>query len=492
MTLPPRTPVLVGVGTVVQREDDPAHAREPSSLMAEALQRAAEDAGDRSLLEKADKIAIPRGFWKYPDPGRIVASALGALHARTEIAEVGVLQTTLFGRAAADIAQGRADIVLVAGGEARHRARVLEAAGQAEGLTEPPDDTPSDEVLRPSKDILSAAEIKAGLLMPVGAYAIMDNALRAHEGQGLDRHRDDVAQLWSEMSRSAAKNPDAWRSEFIDASTIRDPNAQNAMLQFPYTKLHNSNWNVDQAAGLIFCAAETAERLGIPRERWVLPVSVVESNHMTFLTERRQLHRSPGFAHAGERALSRAGQSASEVAHRELYSCFPSAVRIQQREIGFDPKAPCTVTGGMAFAGGPLNNFVLQAMAKMAHVLRNDPGALGMVNAVSGLMTKQGVSLWSTEPRSDRFLYEDVSEASAAEVETAPVDNDLPSTARIAGYTVSFEAGEPHTVTLLCDREDGSRSLVALPDPDLGLRLTREEGCGRELRFHGRDRAELI
>ncbi len=492
MTIPPRTPVVVGVGSVLQREDDPARALEPCALMAEALNQAADDAGSRALLENADKVAVPRGFWKYPDPARLVASALGADRAQTEVTEIGILQTTALARAAHDIAEGHCDIVLVAGGEARDRARRFATAGEPEELSSQPDGTAPDHVLRPSGDILSPCEIDAGLLMPVGAYAMMDNALRAHEGQDLDSHRDDVAQVWSGLSRAAVENADAWRPEYVAPKTIRDPSPQNPMMNFPYTRLHNSNWNVDQASGIVFCSAQTAERLEIPRERWVFPLSVAESNHMTFLTERRALHRSPGFAYAAERALSRTAVSAEEIAHFELYSCFPSAIRIQQREIGLDPAATATVTGGMPFAGGPLNNFVLQALAQMVRVLRDDPGSLGMVNAVSGLMTKQGVSLWSTEPRGPGFLYEDVSEATAAAIEPVVVDGELPSQAQIASYTVSYVGDTPHTAILLCDRDDGSRSLRACPDPSLALQLTLEEGCGRKIRFLGTDRAELL
>ena len=135
----------------------------------------------------------------------------------------------------------------------------------------------------------------------------------------------------------------------------------------------------------------------MPRERWIFPLAVADANQLIPLTERRELHRSPGFAVAGARALERARRDISDVTHSELYSCFPVAVRVQARELGLDEKGNVTVTGGMAFGGGPLNNFVLQALARMAHVLRGDPGATGMVNAVSGILTKQGVSLWSTE-----------------------------------------------------------------------------------------------
>ena len=59
MALDPRTPVLVGVGVVQQREEDPANAAEPLELMARALERAAEDAGDPSLLSRAGEILLP-------------------------------------------------------------------------------------------------------------------------------------------------------------------------------------------------------------------------------------------------------------------------------------------------------------------------------------------------------------------------------------------------------------------------------------------------
>src|SRR5262245_47977200 len=114
MPLDPRTPVLVGVGAVQQREDDPRQAHEPVQLMVEALRRAAADAGDPALLARADSIRVPRGFWHYADPGRLIAERVGATRARTQVAELGVLQTTLFGGAVEAIASGAAEVVLIA------------------------------------------------------------------------------------------------------------------------------------------------------------------------------------------------------------------------------------------------------------------------------------------------------------------------------------------------------------------------------------------
>ena len=70
MALDPRTPVLVGAGGVQQREDDFDKALEPVELMIAALERAAEDAGTRALLARADSIRAPRGQWGYSDPCR--------------------------------------------------------------------------------------------------------------------------------------------------------------------------------------------------------------------------------------------------------------------------------------------------------------------------------------------------------------------------------------------------------------------------------------
>ena len=481
MTPDARTPVLVGVGAVSQREDDPACAREPLALMIAALERAAEDAGSRALLERADSVRAPRGFWDYPDPCRLVAEYFGAPQARTEIAEIGVLQTTSLGRAAADIAAGRADVVLVTGAEARHRALRATITGVDAPLTRQAPTTP-DTVLRPNGPILSAPEMKAGLLMPVSQYATIENALRAAEGVSIEDHRDEVASLWAGYAAVAAENPDAWSRDRVDAAMIADP-ARNPMQAFPYGKLHCSQWNVDQAAGLIFCSVATARALGIPRAHWIFPLATADANQMIPFTERRALHRCAGFAKAAERVFAHTRRSVADVAHREIYSCFPSAVRIQVRELGIDDERPLTVTGGMAFAGGPLNHFMFQALVRMAQILRDDPGSLGLVTAVSGIVTKQGVSLWSSEPGAAPFAHDDVSAETERETTRVELVEGAAGAATIASYTVLYQGGVAKRAVLLCDLEDGRRTLALCDDAALIAVATSQELCGRALRI---------
>ena len=315
--------------------------------------------------------------------------------------------------------------------------------------------------------------------MPVNSYAVLENALRFAEGQSIAQHRDAVARLWAAMSDVAERNPDAWRRERLTPEQVRDAGPGNRMLAFPYTKLHNSQWNVDQAAGLVFSSVEAARAAGIPESRWIYPWSVAESNHMCTLAERAVLHRVPGFAHAGARVLEHAGRKSDEIDHCELYSCFPMAVRAQCRELGISEDRPHTVTGGMAFAGGPLNNFVLQAQARMAQVLRDEPGSLGMVTAVSGQLTKQGVGLWSSAPPPRPFEYVDVSERTEREFQTVEVVEPPDTEARVASYTVHYEGGEPARAVLLCDHGAGKRTVATCVDPDVAQLGTEEELCGR-------------
>jgi acetyl-CoA C-acetyltransferase len=474
-----RTPVLVGAAAVCQRLDDPAQALEPAALMAEALRAAGEDAGHPELLRSADAILVPRGFWGYPDPGRLVGEQLGASGARTLLAELGVLQTSLFGRAGQAIQRGDAEIVLVTGGEAKYRMRRAQVAGGQAPTTPQPGAQP-DELLKPAADIMHPLEISRDLVMPVRQYAVMESALRHAQKLGVAEHRRQVAELWARFNEVAIGNPAAWYPAPVSAQTI-EGGAGNPMLAFPYTKLHCSRWNVDQAAGLVFTSVARARAAGIPKERWVFLRAVAESNHMVPLIERKLLHRSPGFAAAGRAACADAGLTPDEIAHVELYSCFPAAVRIQALELGISESRALTVGGGMTFAGGPLNNFVLQAAVKLAEVLRADPGSHGLLDAVSGMMTKQGVSLWSTRPGESGFAYRDVSQQVARDLPTVSVVEGSQGVAQVAGYTVIHGASGPERGVAYCDLPDGRRALAESGDLDWLHELERTELCGSEV-----------
>ena len=101
-----RTPVLVGVGVATQRVDEAADALEPLDLMLEAVRRAGADAGGAHTLATVQRIAVPKGRWRYRNPARAIAQAIGAPGATTVLSTLGVLQQSLINDACARIATG--------------------------------------------------------------------------------------------------------------------------------------------------------------------------------------------------------------------------------------------------------------------------------------------------------------------------------------------------------------------------------------------------
>jgi len=192
---------------------------------------------------------------------------------------------------------------------------------------------------------------------------------------------------------------------------------------------------------------------------------------------------SPGFNLAGRAAFTHARATTDDVAHIELYSCFPIAVRTQMLELGLAPGRQVTESGGMTWAGGPLNNWVVQALAKMAQVLRADAGSLGLVTAISGWITKQGVSLWSTTPPALPYRSIDVTEDARVATGLRQVVDATDTEATVATYTVIYdEKPGGRRGVVVGDLDDGTRVLVTTEDDALTDSMTTEEWCGRRVR----------
>jgi len=209
--------------------------------------------------------------------------------------------------------------------------------------------------------------------------------------------------MWERFNAAAVANPFAWARTPMSAADIRDPSPDNRMVAFPYTKAMCSNWDLDQAAALVLCSAEAAERFGVPRDRWVFVHGGAEAADTSFVSHRHELGRSPAIA-AAWRALSgdrRVG--VDDLGYIDVYSCFPSAVEAAVEAIGLHESRPLTLTGGLTFAGGPLNNYVTHSIATLAGCLRNDPQALGLVTANGGLLTKHALGLYAAHPPQGPF-----------------------------------------------------------------------------------------
>ena len=476
--LDPRTPVLVGVGVA-------SADAEAVETMAQALEAAGADSGAGGILGRVDRIAVPQGSWNYPDPARWVADRVGAPGARTHLVELGIPQQSLVNEALAAIASGASEVAVVVGGEAKRWVRDLERAGRPATESDQAGAVP-DVVRRREGPLMEPVEVAHRLWDPVQQYAMIENALRSADGRSLVQHRFEVADLWARFNRVARANPDAAFPAPLDAVQIDTASPSNRPLAFPYNKWHSTQWTVNQAAALLFCSVGSARRLGVPTDRWAFARVGLESSHAVSLLRRSTPHAWPAMQVLGAAAAERLGRPVAEADIIELYSCFPAAVRVQQRMLGLDPQTTPTVTGGMAFAGGPFNNFVLQSLVPVIRALRAEPESVGVVTTVSGLLTKPGIGAWSGTPDGLPPLLADLGTAAAAATGTIDVVETLDGydgEATVVTYTVTYDGMDPVRTVAVCDTTDGRRCVAVAEDPDLAGHAVGHELVGVRVRL---------
>ncbi|MFP3906767.1 MAG: acetyl-CoA acetyltransferase [Acidimicrobiales bacterium] len=491
-SLDPRTPVIIGVGQVDVPEDEVDTTTEPIDLAESAVRTAARDAGSEEVLAHADAVRVVAILsWRYPDPGAVIAGRIGAPSATTAVSPMGGNSPQmLVNRSALDIAAGRHDVVVIAGAEAWRTRQAFRRDG-----TNPPW-APQDESIAPAPvlgaemEMSHPAELARGIAMPVNAYPIIETAVRSSAGRSPADHLHHIGSLWARFSDVAATNPHAAVHERFSAERLITPAADNRWVGYPYTKWLCSNDRVDQSAALILCSVERAESLGVPRERWVFPLAGTDTSEPT-MSLRQDLDRSPAIRIGGRRMLELADLDIDDVAHIDLYSCFPSAVQIGARELGTSLDRQLTVTGGLTFAGGPWNNYVTHSIATMVGRLREDPGAIGLCTANGGLISKHSFGTYSTEPPSVGFRYE----SPQAEVDLAPhrdVTTDHNGPVTVEAYTVMHSRdGQPETALVACLTPEGHRTWATAHDPGLLGHLITEEGCGQAGSVDGSGRLTL-
>ena len=476
-------PVLAGIAQCEQRHADPAAGigKEPLEMMIDAVREAAVDAGAPALLGQADSVRVIRGMWPYRNPAKAVAEAIGCPNAQTGISTWGgnSVQAVL-NETALEIQSGVRQVVVMTGAECgRTQARARRAGidlnwRRAAGT---PDRTFGVEL-----KMRHRIEARRGVTQPIEMYPIFENAIRHARRETLDAHSRRIAELWAGFSRVAAANPHAWMREAKTAEEIRTPSAANRPVSFPYTKLMNANNAVDQAAALILCSAAAARRLGIAEDKWIHPWAGTEAHDTYAVSNRDDLHSSPAIRIAGRRCLELAGIGVADVDQVDLYSCFPSAVQIAAAELGLDEERPLTVTGGLTFGGGPLNNYVMHAIARMAEVLRERPGEIGLVSSNGGFITKHAFGVYSAAPPRERFRH-DEPQARIDAMPTREVAETHAGPVEIESYTVMFDAEGPTVGLVACRLDDGRRAWGSTRDRDVLAAMIREEFCGRSARL---------
>jgi acetyl-CoA C-acetyltransferase len=465
-----RTPILIGAGQYIQRDVDPATAKEPLDMMVETARRAAEDAGaDTRLLRQLDCLAVVNMIaWHYGNAPRVLAERLDAAPRQELYTTVGGnTPQWLVNETAVQIAAGRVRLALLAGAEAVHTLLRAGRAGVELKWSKNGAGTPT--IVGDARMGTSDHEMNHGLQMPTQIFPLFENALRVHYGLSLSEHRERLGLLCSRFSTIAAQNPYAWFRQARTPAEIATITADNRLIGFPYPKYMNAIIDVDQSAAVLMTSVGAARELGIDPSRWVYLTGCCDARDLWFVTERENYYSSPAIRMAGRQALEMAGLDISQIDHFDLYSCFPCAVQIGSDMLGIarDDPRPLTVTGGLPYHGGPGNNYTMHGIATMVGKLRAGRGTKGLVSGLGWYMTRHSIGIYSTEPKPGTWTRPDP-ETCQAEIDRAPhpeLAMEPSGRATVETYTVLHDRdGQPANGIVIGRLQDGRRFVANTPE----------------------------
>ncbi|CAE6967912.1 unnamed protein product [Symbiodinium sp. CCMP2592] len=293
--------------------------------------------------------------------------------------------------------------------------------------------------------------VQTGLVDPTVAYAIFEQAYRkeCYPNVSREQYQRELARLMSEFSQLAAADPaNAWDPQARTPEEIATPGPGNRYVAFPYTRAMNSFIDVDQSAAVILMSLGEARRRGVPEEKFVFLHAHSDVKEEPYrMLDRPDFTVSPALRVIRRRLEETLGEPLSGIKHKEIYSCFPVAVRHAALQLGipFLHASDICKTGGMQFHGGPGNNFSTHSIALMVEILRKDPGSKGLVTSNGGIFSKHSAGVYSTQPCSwvPRHADEDQERARQLLARHHPVPvkmNDQPSgEATVDLWTVVFD-----------------------------------------------------
>ncbi len=483
-------PVIVGVGQVANRIQSAAEAIEPVELMAQAARLADDDAGG-GLLSRIDSLQVVNVIsWPYPDAPGLLASLIGAEPTDSLYSAVGgETPQRLVNATAEAIVAGRTRVALITGAEAMQSRRLARKEGAR--LQWAPRGAP-EQMIGDTRNGFSDVEALHGAVLPTRVYPLFENAIRADAGRTIEEHQAHLGRLGARLTEAAAANPYAWFPEKRTPEEIATVRPDNRWVAFPYPKLMNAIMQVDQGAALLLTGSETAREMGVLEEKWIYVHGCGDAADKWFVSDRRDYHSSPAIGAATTRALGMAGTSVEEIDMFDLYSCFPAAVQLALHALGLeaDDPRPLTLTGGLAYAGGPGNNYVGHSIATAVERLREQPDARALVTGLGWFATKHSAGVYSARQPAGEWRRTDpaIDQAALEAMESPPQAAEPAGNATIETYSVAFgQDGEPEqsiVIGRLAGGEShgsGGRFIANTPpEPDLMWSMTREEFVGKK------------
>jgi len=511
---PHRIPVIVGVADVIDRPTALAQAREPATLMVDALLGALRDAvgfAAPSLLTALDSLDIvAEHSWPYDEPSDVISARIGHLPKRCVYGAAGGESPVRFiHEAALRIAAGDSVVAAVIGAESQYS--VVTASKQSFQLPWSP--RGSNARLLRGKDLCHPIAIRHGMTQPTQVYPLYENAATAAWGQTPGESMRESAELWSAFSRVAAETPCAWLKQTYSAAQLATPSQDNRPVAWPYTKHMVANPFVNQGAAVVLTSLAKARELGIADERCVFIHAGAHATESRDYLQRDQYQRSqaqeavletmretadrlhseaasslagqavyqaeatPAGSFAGEAArlvdaksTGFIGKAAAPFDAMELYSCFPIVPKMARRVLALPTNARLTSIGGLSFFGAPLNNYMTHAAAGLVRALRNQRNGRALLYGQGEFVTKHHALLLSSSPPAHDLATSGGDVQSRADRQRRPVPeliDDFNGPAALETFTVVYGRGSgPDFGTVLARTAAGHRVMARVAPTD--------------------------
>ena len=472
-------PVVIGIGDI-QQKDKFDNLDEALILMDKAAKLAIQDSGNSEIKRYIDEIKIPKGYWRYRDPGKWIAQQNNISNVKTVVSKIGILQQSLINSACQKIISGQINGSLIIGGEARYkktRAKIENKDYKETQLTENP-----DQYIKSDNQLTLNIEEKSLGSMAVGYYSILESAFRAKKMNNFSSHHLDIAKIYSNFSNIAFQNDLGWDEKRYSIDEIIDSNDLNPQIAFPYNKKHCASWNVNQSAAILLCSEKIADSLEIDTDKRVYLLASSENNNMIPTLQRENLTKPIGMKLAAEFILDVCNENSITPSIYDLYSCFPIAVQMFAEVLKIKNISEATVTGGMSFAGGPLNSYVLNSTVQIIRKIRSNQSDVGIITGVSGMMTKQSFALWSSQ-KNIPFRFMDVTEKAIKHDNPLEISDKKDGTGKIIGYTVIKDDNLTKKAVMYVENDMKKRNIVTSYNEQVIHSMENNEWVGKYINF---------
>jgi len=481
-------PVIVGASQYTQPKET-KNPLDPLKLIAKVSQLAIKDTEITNIKEFIDAVYLVHfASWSYEDAPAELCKTLG-IKPTTKSFSSGGGNTSLrlLNESALSITEGKSKFILLTGGETWYSTSLARKGKRVLNWSQPKVSKYTEAGKMKS---LSEFEVKYKLQTPSISFALLETALRAASGRSLEDHQLSIGRLLEKFSLVGSNNPFSWLKKPRTAKEIITPTQINRKVSHPYTKYMCSNPFVDQSGAILLTSQEFAEELNIKPSKWIYLMGGGNLQNIYNLTQRPSLVNSPAVKHASRLSLAQAGLKIEDIDLFDFYSCFPSMVQLIRNalKIEEDDPRPLTITGGMAFSGGPWNNYSLHPVITAVDLIRKNSHLKIMQVANGGYNTKLSVGIYGKTPpqkhwSNDEFL--EMQKEILKEELPKPVDK-ANGILTIEAYTIIYKRdGTPEYGVVLGSLENGSRTLALLKEESIKQhKLSQQELVGRDFNVY--------